>query len=61
MITRGVLFTSTILLLLVRTLDILFGGGGGGGGVGGDRVIEFLVRLVLFCFDFRICCFVKAC
>ena len=31
------------------------GGGGGGGGGVGDRVIEFLVRLVLFCFDFHMC------
>ena len=33
MITRGVPFTSTVCLLPVGTLDILFRGGGGGGGV----------------------------
>ena len=44
MITRGVPFTSTVYLLPVGTLDILFGGGGGGGG---DRV---LFCLVMFCF-----------
>ena len=44
MITRGVPFTSTVYLLPVGTLDILFGGGGG---VGGDRV---LFSLVMFCF-----------
>ena len=39
MITRGVPFTSTVYLLPVGTLDILFGGGGGGGG--GGVVIGF--------------------
>ena len=44
---QGSPFTSTVCLLPVGTLDILFGGGGGGGGVGGDRV---LFSLVMFCF-----------
>ena len=42
---------SPVLLLPVGTLEFFVWGGGGGGGVIGDRVF---VRLVLFCFDFRI-------
>ena len=50
MIIRGVPLPSTIFILPVWTLDILFEGGGGGGGCG-DRVscfcVLFIVVLVL--------------
>ena len=48
MITRGVPFPSTVCLLPVGTLNILFGGGGGGGGGGVGVVIGFLFSYVLF-------------
>ena len=49
-ITRGVLFTLSCSFITSGDTGI-FCLGGGGGGVIGDRVF---VRLVLFCFDFRI-------
>ena len=50
MILRGVPLPSIVSLLIVRTLDILFGGGGGGGDVvNGYHVLCF----VYCCFGFR--------
>ena len=50
-ITRGVLFTLSCSFIASGDTGIFCLGGGGGGGLIGDRVF---VRLVLFCFDFRI-------